>query len=113
MVWSEQKNQNDDCYFCSCNLKGYNSKRKQSISYSNLQSAVRPNPHGTEVPVPKTAEDGVVSEPHDKLSFEFEDDVVVDSMAIRKQALWDAILAKFVKVKKHLQQKFLFLGWLV
>jgi len=26
MVWREQKNHNDDCYFCTCNVKGYNSK---------------------------------------------------------------------------------------
>lgn len=51
MVWREQKNHSDECYCCSCNVKGYNSKRKQSISYPNLQSAIRPIPHGIEMPV--------------------------------------------------------------
>ena len=84
MVWREQKNRSDDCYFYSCNVKGYNSKRKQSISYPNLQSAIRPIPHGTEMPVPKAPptleeipssdEDGAVPEPDDKSSFESEDD---------------------------------------
>ncbi|GBP73879.1 hypothetical protein EVAR_82708_1 [Eumeta japonica] len=67
-----------------CNVKWYNLKRKQSILYPNLQSAIRPIPHGTEIPVPKAPaileeipssdEDGAVPEPDDKLSFGFEDD---------------------------------------
>ncbi|CAH2096329.1 unnamed protein product [Euphydryas editha] len=84
MIWREQKNHSDNCYFCSCNMKGYNSKRKQSISYPNMQSAIRPIPNGTETRVPKAPptleeisvsdEDGAVLELDDNSSFEFKDD---------------------------------------
>lgn len=53
MMWREQKNHgDDDCYFCSCDVKGFNSKWKCSITYPNLPSAIRPVPHGPDVPVP-------------------------------------------------------------
>lgn len=52
MVWKEPKNHGDDCYFCSCNVRGFNSKNYTNISYPNIQSAIRPIPHGPNVPVP-------------------------------------------------------------
>lgn len=52
MVWREPKNHSDDCYFCSCNVRGFNLKNKKDISYPNIQSAIRPVPHGPEVPIP-------------------------------------------------------------
>ena len=84
MVWREQKNHSDDCYFCSCDVKGYNLKWKHSISYPNLHSAIRPIPHGTDLPVPMAPatleeitcydEGGVISEPDDESSSEIQDD---------------------------------------
>jgi len=53
MVWREQVNHFDDCYFCLCNLAGYNKKNKKDIEYPNLRSAIRPIPHGPDVPLPK------------------------------------------------------------
>jgi hypothetical protein len=29
MQWREQKNQNDDCYFCMVNVAGYNKRNKK------------------------------------------------------------------------------------
>ena len=52
MVWREPKNHSDDCYFCSCNVQGFNSKNYTNIVYPNIESAVRPIPHGPNVPVP-------------------------------------------------------------
>lgn len=52
MVWREPKNHSDDCYFCSCDLKGFNGKNKKRILYPNLNSAIRPIPHGNDVPIP-------------------------------------------------------------
>lgn len=53
MMWREQRDHSSDCYFCSCNVKGYNLKNKKVISYPNLPSAIRPMPHSNEVPVPE------------------------------------------------------------
>ena len=35
-----------------CTLKGLNTKNKKAITYSNLPSAIRPVPHGPDIPVP-------------------------------------------------------------
>lgn len=52
MIWREARNHSDDCYFCSCNVEGYNLKNRKEIFYPNLPSAIRPVPHGPDVPVP-------------------------------------------------------------
>ncbi|KRZ05510.1 hypothetical protein T11_3579 [Trichinella zimbabwensis] len=42
------------CYFfhyCT-NVRGYNAKNRKYISYPNLPSAIRPVPHGPDVPIP-------------------------------------------------------------
>ncbi|KAG7177516.1 T-box transcription factor TBX20-like [Homarus americanus] len=50
----EPKNHGDDCYFCSVKIEGYNAKKqkKQGIIYPKIPSAMRPVPHGPEVPGP-------------------------------------------------------------
>jgi len=45
MVWREHSN---DCYFCSIDVSGYNSKNKKVIVYPNINSANWPG-----LPVPK------------------------------------------------------------
>jgi hypothetical protein len=35
-----------------CTLKGFNTKNKKEITYPNLPSAIRPVPHGPDIPVP-------------------------------------------------------------
>ena len=52
MVWREQQNHFDDCYFCLINLKGINKKNKHTLQYPNIQSAIRPVPHCEDIPVP-------------------------------------------------------------
>ena len=52
MQWREQKNHYDDCYFCIVSVTGYNKKNKKRIKYLNLLSAIRPVPHGPDLPVP-------------------------------------------------------------
>jgi hypothetical protein len=49
MVWREQQNHFDDCYFCTVNISGFSSKTKSVIIYPNLPSAIRPVPHSDEV----------------------------------------------------------------
>nr|CAH7753349.1 unnamed protein product [Callosobruchus chinensis] len=53
MIWREQKNHTTDCYFCSVDVKGFNSKNKRNISYPNLDSAIRPVPHSSEISIPQ------------------------------------------------------------
>lgn len=52
MIWREPQNHTDDCYFCSTGIHGFNVKNKKNIVYPNLPSALRPVPHGPDVPVP-------------------------------------------------------------
>lgn len=57
MMWREQKNHVNDCYFCNCHVQGYNSKNHKLINYPNLESASRPVPHGPGLTVPQTPRD--------------------------------------------------------
>ena len=52
MVWREQENYRNDCYFCKVSTKGFNKKNKFKIKYPNLNSVIRPGPHCDEIPVP-------------------------------------------------------------
>ncbi|GFU74236.1 uncharacterized protein TNCV_4168271 [Trichonephila clavipes] len=54
MIWREPKNHSDDCYFCSCSVQGFNLKKnRKDISYRTIiRSAIRPVPHGPDLPIP-------------------------------------------------------------
>ncbi|XP_065681993.1 uncharacterized protein LOC136095388 [Hydra vulgaris] len=52
MVWREPKKHSDDCYFCSCNVQGFNLKNKKDIFYPNIKSAIHSISHGPGVPIP-------------------------------------------------------------
>ena len=69
MIWREQINHSDDCYFCSVNITGFNRRNKKGISYLNLKSAIRPLFHSYEIPVPNqptNLEDMMQSDEEDK-----------------------------------------------
>ncbi|CAG9790538.1 unnamed protein product [Diatraea saccharalis] len=53
MIWSEQKDNVSDCYFCQTSIKGINHKSRHTVNYPNLQSAQRPIPHRDDLPVPQ------------------------------------------------------------
>lgn len=57
MIWREPRNHSDDCYFCSVDITGHNSKNKKVISYPNLLSAIRPVEHSEVLPVPEPPND--------------------------------------------------------
>ena len=38
MVWREQKNDYDDCYFCLIDITGFSSKNKHTIVYPDLEN---------------------------------------------------------------------------
>ena len=52
MVWREQGNNVDDCYFGMTNVPGFSSKGKGNTKYPNLPSAIRPIPHSAILPPP-------------------------------------------------------------
>ncbi|XP_073532722.1 uncharacterized protein [Phyllobates terribilis] len=52
MVWREQKNHHDDCYFCAVQVQGFNKHKKRKWEYPTMESARRPVPHCEDVPVP-------------------------------------------------------------
>lgn len=51
MVWQEQKDYVDECYFCLTKTSGYIKKSRQKLSYPNLDSAIRPVLYLDEIPV--------------------------------------------------------------
>ena len=54
MIWREQKDYSNDCYFCQQDYMGCTAaKKKKHIVYPNLQSALRPVKHSKELPVSK------------------------------------------------------------
>lgn len=52
MVWREGRDHTTDCYFCMTNLDGINRNNKQHVKYPSVPSAIKPVPHGTEIPIP-------------------------------------------------------------
>ena len=52
MLWREQKNHHDDCYFCMTNVLGMNKNNRHKWKYPNISSAIRPMPHSDSVPIP-------------------------------------------------------------
>lgn len=52
MVWREQKNHFDDCYFCMVNVNGINRNNRGKWTYPDLESARRPIPHSDELSIP-------------------------------------------------------------
>lgn len=37
-IWREPKNHYNDCYFCLCDISGYNNKNKRTLKYTNVES---------------------------------------------------------------------------
>ena len=52
MTWREPQNHFNDCYFCSVSIAGLNQKKRGSVTYPSLPSAIRPVPHSDESSVP-------------------------------------------------------------
>ena len=51
MVWREQTDHTTDCYFCFTNIKIFSWKNKSKIVYLNCNFALKPVPHGNNLPV--------------------------------------------------------------
>ncbi|KAL4715739.1 hypothetical protein ACJJTC_006318 [Scirpophaga incertulas] len=68
MIWREQKNHTTDCYFCSIDVKGLNTKNKKKISYPNLDSPIHPVSHCSVSHPPPNLED-ILSDADDSETF--------------------------------------------
>jgi len=51
MIWREQTDHINDCYFCATNIRGFSSKNKANIQYPNMKSAMRPVKHSEDFPI--------------------------------------------------------------
>lgn len=51
MTWLEPIS-HADCYFCLTDARGFNAKNKKHITYPNVSSAIKPLPHGPNLPIP-------------------------------------------------------------
>ena len=49
IVWREQANHVNDCYFCVTNITGFSSKSKGNIKYPDLPSAMQPMSHSADL----------------------------------------------------------------
>ena len=54
MVWREPTDHSSNCYFCMIPpvAKEMSRKKKWTVLYPNIPSALRPAPHGEELPIP-------------------------------------------------------------
>ena len=52
MIWREQTNHANDCYFCMVKPGLFNAQTLKNISYPNIPSAIRPVAHSEEIPIP-------------------------------------------------------------
>ena len=70
MVWREPTDHISNCYFCMTPSvgKGLSKKKKQSIQYPNIPSAIRPVPHGELLPVPEPPERFTLDSDEESLS---------------------------------------------
>ena len=59
MVWREPTDHSSNCYFCMTPPvgKGLSRKKKQSIQYPNIPSAICPVPHGKTLPIPEAPQE--------------------------------------------------------
>ncbi|KAI6658736.1 hypothetical protein LOD99_15059 [Oopsacas minuta] len=73
MIWRESKNHFDDCYFCMVNVMGCKKSDRHLLNYPNLESAIRPVPHCSDLPVP--------------IFTEFLDSMMMKMVPIRKKSM--------------------------
>jgi len=59
VVWREPSSHGSDCYFCLTPpvASGMNRKKEQIIDYPNISSAIRPVPHGEDLPMSEPPKD--------------------------------------------------------
>jgi len=71
MVWRVPSNHSTDCYFCMVPpiQNGMSMKKKSTLVYPSVPSAIRPVPHGDGLPVPEPPDNfAVYSDDEDSVS---------------------------------------------
>ena len=81
IFWREPENHVPDGYFCVINLTGIYRKNRNSLKYSDLQSAHRSVAHCDEIPVPVFGELPDISEKDSSGVGEKEEEVILDDDA--------------------------------
>jgi hypothetical protein len=62
VVWREEKDHLNFCYFCVTKIDGHNSKATHNVGYSNIPSALRPVEHDDSLSIPKPPQQLTVHE---------------------------------------------------
>ena len=73
--WRETKNHTNDYCFCAINLTEINKKKRKSLLYPNLPSALRPVAHCDEIPIPIFKKLPDVSNENLNVSFQEQDNL--------------------------------------
>ena len=79
MVWRAQSNHVTDCYYCMTSIKEFFRKNKTKIFYPVCRSAIKPVPHGPDLPVPQpptVKEDTVSVDEPASIGTESEEDLI-------------------------------------
>ncbi|GBO20315.1 hypothetical protein AVEN_147771-1 [Araneus ventricosus] len=73
MIWREPTNRIDDCYFCMVPPASgsFTKKKKSTIEYRNISSALRPVSHGEGLPIPEPPTDFSISSDEEDLDVSF------------------------------------------
>lgn len=71
MIWREPSDHIKDCYFCMVSpiKKGISRKKKRTLIYPNISSAMRPVAHGEGLPVPNPPKEYDISSADDEVEF--------------------------------------------
>lgn len=81
VVWHEQNNHADDCYFCKTTVECKSKRWKKTIQYTSTASTIRPVPHSKHLQIPspsKTLHEEIDREPNeagDSKDFSTSDDL--------------------------------------
>jgi len=76
MVWREPQDHVSDCYFCLTKVRGVSYKKRKSIVYPSLPSAIRPVLHDESLPIPPAPSAVTLSDPS---SSEVENDTALEN----------------------------------
>ena len=84
-VWGMPSNHSTDCYFCMVPpvQNGMSMKKKSTLVYPNIPTAIRPGPHGNGLPVPEPPDNFVMYSDDD----DDDDDDSVSSNSERTAAI--------------------------